>query len=312
MFLLLLQDHLARMKTAMVATFAAPVLCGLLAALPTPSSAQTSTITVPFDGVDYVIDVYDAGSDTTYAVTFTDSGFESVYEFDHEGMVTAITAKKEEYSIIYRNNGNLKKVNLVAWRRQLGDASEGANNMDLGLDQTTLLGRGFVELAPAGSDTRGETKPFEKNSSPAGSRRLDECDDCVYMWDTLCDQGVETVCNLDGYGKPFLPNAETSIEGFCSNFAGMCNDNTAGDVCEDECGGDECLPPLTITLEHTGGSGVAEANVDLYVVQPGGQTAYFDNTETVRKWMTHQDRLGRPRCPAQNIFKRWRHPIPRA
>ena len=269
------------MKTATIAAFATPVLCGLLVALPTASGAKPSTtITVPFFDVDFVIEAYDAGDDTTYEVTFTDFGFESVYEFDHDGVVTAITAENERYKMIYKKkNGKLKKVKLVSSRRQLGDPREGTNNMDV--DQTTPSGRHSVELAPA------------------GSRRLGECGDCTYMWDTLCDQGVETVCDLEGYGNPFSSTAETSIQVFCDSFEKLCKRNTADGVCEGECGGNECLPPLTIKLEHTGGFGEEATLVDLFVVQPGGQTAYFDNAETVSTWISQQGRLCRPQRPAQ-------------
>lgn len=68
-FTSLQNDIIAKMKTAMAAatSLAGPILCGLLAVLPF-ASAQTSTMTVPFGGIDFVVDTYVDGEETTYEV----------------------------------------------------------------------------------------------------------------------------------------------------------------------------------------------------------------------------------------------------
>lgn len=242
--------------------------------------AQTGTITVPFEGVDYVVDRYDDLGEPSFEVTFNDFDFTSVYEFDLNGFVKILSADNERYRFLYRSNGNLRRVRLLSSRRQLGEEEEIEGDVP---DMVQV-----DETDPAVMGVLGETTP-----APGFRRRLfEDCGACLQTWDTVCDNGVATVCNLQDYGSPILSTGEVSIDVFCNDFGTLCNDLTADYVCQAECGGviDECLAPLTITLEyeHTGESGSSSGQgdgylLDLYVIEPGGQTAYWNNGVTVRR-----------------------------
>lgn len=260
------------------AAFATPFLYGLLLLARTPFvSAQTGTITESYKGIDYVIDRYDVNGVPSYEVSFDDSGFTSTYEIDRRGFVTTIYAGTESYRMSYRpNNDKLRNVFRLSSRRQL---EEGHDSADVAhVDETVRSTLGVA----------GETA-----SALGARRRLLICDECVKTWETVCDNGVDTVCALKGFGSPILSSGEVSIGVFCKDFGAVCRQHTADKVCEDECRVIEpskCLPPLTITLEYEKLEGSAYSSsesdsnfLDLFVVEPGGQTAYWGNGETVRE-----------------------------
>lgn len=181
-------------------------------------------------------------------------------------------------------------------RRHVDEESDGAATMDAG--EFMPSGRGLGENLPDGSAAKtgaDETTPFgmgveKSTATPAGRRRLDECDDCVQTWDTLCDKGLETVCNVVEYGNPISSAAGISIFLFCSSFGSLCGANTGYAICADECEDVECLPPLTVTLEYRGLSSRSASfgpYLDLYVIEPEGKTAYFNAPATVRERYTN-------------------------
>lgn len=246
--------------------------------------AQTGTIYVPFEDVGYSVDRYDENGDVRYEVIFTDFGFESNYDFDGNGFVTRLEADNERYRFLYRANGRLRLVRLLSSRRMLGEEA---------IEVADVAGGG--DKALVGERSLFGAMGVEEQTTPAvdgggGRRRLLECDECRQTWDTVCDNGVATVCDLVEYGDPFLGAGDVSVGVFCENFGQLCDENTSDDVCSEECGGggddEECLAPLTILLEYEyigEGDGDSEGySLDLYVIEPGGTVAYWDNSVTVR------------------------------
>lgn len=258
-----LQNNTATMKKASAA-FATPFLCGLLlVGIPTVS-AQTDTITESFEGVDYFVDRFDGDDQPTFEVAFHNFDFTSTYVFDVNGFVTTIFADSQQYRMSYTND-KLSQIQMVALRRQLEEEQYAADRAAV------------VETAPA-SGVR---------------RRLSKCDECHQTWDVVCDNGVDTVCDLKNFDKPFLSTGKVSVGGMCDDFGTLCNERTSADVCEVQCGAvepqPECQAPLTITLEYeyTGELEIASdasdvPNLELYVLEQGGQSAYWNNPTTVR------------------------------
>ena len=267
------QENFARMNKAS-ASLTTPFLCGLLLAGVRTVSAQTGTIYETFGDVEYAVDRYDTADQPRFEVSFTDFDITSNYKFDVNGFVKTIKADSEKYTMTYRANGKLRRVRRRSSRRQLEE--QDAADMSM-VGETMPFTKGVVdEMTPAS----------------AARRRLFECDECLQTWDVVCDNGVDTVCRLDDYGNPILSAGEVSINTFCDGFATLCSERTSDDVCQDVCGEvEDCLAPLTIKLdyEYTGESEISSDelfSLDMYVIEPGGQTAYWGNPSTVRKYNT--------------------------
>lgn len=69
-------------------------------------------------------------------------------------------------------------------------------------------------------------------------RLLYSCDDCEETWDTVCEQGIPSVCNVVGYGSPFSTEANAAIEVMCSTLGNACAGSTGDEVCDGQCVGD--------------------------------------------------------------------------
>ena len=272
------------MKTTSARPIVAPLLPLLLAGSRLVAGSDRDRVRVSHEGTTFLVDRYYDGRDIPYHVTFTDP-FKSVYKFDAEGSVTDIKADGETYEVIYKSNGKLKKVKdtTTTDRRYLGAAEGG---------EIEGGGRGGADAADG--DTLREAQGQEQEGpAPAerasdGHRRLYDCEDCEQTWDVLCDGGLTTVCNLEGYGSPLQPTAEMSIALFCDNFSSACAHFSASDVCDGECEEEEeCLPPLTITLEWSAGVDSEQdlsGAVDLYVIEPSGAMVFWRNSQSVRTW----------------------------
>lgn len=264
------EENITTMKKES-AVFPTPFLCGILLGGILCVGAQTGTIYETYADVEYTVDRYDKGGSPTFEVSFTDNDITSNYKFNADGFVKTFKADSEKYTMTYKKNGKLKKLKRKSSRRQL----EEEDAIDI-----TLVD----ETAPVKLSVAGETVP-----APVVRRRLFECDECLQTWDVVCGNGVDTVCRLDGYGSPILSAGKESISSYCHYFGSLCNERTSNDVCQDECDADyECLAPLTVKLEfeHTGVSeSTSEEGVilDLYVIDPEGQTAYWENPSTVRE-----------------------------
>lgn len=261
--------------TKVSAVFAASIFSLLLLACIPTVGAQTGTITASFGDIEYVVHLYDTTDQPTFEVTFTDSKITSNYEFNANAFVRTIKAGSEKYRISYRNNGDLREVKRMSSRRQLEEKQDDADFARFHESVSTALGV-MSQTAPA----------------PDGRRLLLECDKCVQTWSAACNNGVATVCALEGFGSPILSVGEASIGVFCNDFGTLCKQRTAEKVCKVECGlvKQPCYPPLTITLEYEQlwhsaySTGESDASfLFLYVIEPGGQTAYWDNRETVRE-----------------------------
>lgn len=285
------------MKIVSASALATPMLCGLLllAGIPT---AKPDAMMVPSGGVDFVLSHYDDGRPEPLEAAFTVVSLASLYQFDVGGRVVFITAGAIVWKVRYRTNGKVRDVKKVSVRRHLGEEE----NEEGDAAGTALVGEiasGVTavvdETARGGMAVVGDTTPAAHGASRVGSRRLMECDECHETYDLVCDEGVRTVCELMADADPILAEGYDSISLFCIDFGNVCGERTADDVCGEECvdvnSDIACLPPLTIKLEWREGSEPSDASisstagayVDLYVIEPTGQTAHFHNSITVRE-----------------------------
>ena len=163
-----------------------------------------------------------------------------------------------------------------ASRRRLVETNDG-NHVDKTLEQHLPFSR------------RRTTEIMEQhNTAPSDARRrLYDCEDCEETWETVCSRGMRTVCALEGYGHPLASAAQESIGVFCEDFGDACAEHSSGYVCLGECEQEiRCLAPFTITLEWTGGPDEQDNDLayalDLYVIEPGGTTVFWNNPDSVR------------------------------
>lgn len=228
--------------------------------------AAKDRISVPSgDGFNFFLDRFDDGRTKPYLVTFTSSGFKSVYKFTEGGFVTNIKAGDETYTIGYDDNDEIETVERTSAQRKLVVDQEYEED---GEDIQTYQ-------QPPSREGGEDIQTYQQTLFSAQTRRLFACEDCELAWQTVCNAGVESVCNLEDFGEPVLSAGETSIGVLCNTFGGICSQRTASEVCDGSCDEVDCLSPLTITLEWTGGSGLSarqEPKLDLYVIEPGGRT----------------------------------------
>ena len=170
------------MKTTSARSLVAPILSLLLAGSHL-ADADRDRFRVTHDGISFLVDRYDDGRAKPFAVAFTDA-FRSVYKFDAEGSVTDIKTDDETYNVIYKNNGDLKKVKGTTSTRRI--LTQNAGEIEGG------------DISPADDETLDaeEERPSPSDKSNH-RRRLYDCEDCTHTWNTLCNEGVETVCALE-------------------------------------------------------------------------------------------------------------------
>lgn len=106
--------------------------------------------------------------------------------------------------MLYKSDGDLKRVKLTSSGRR------------------KLEGKDFAQ--------QGDV--FERH------RRLYACSECERNWDTVCDEGVPTVCNLVGYGAPILAAGEAAISTMCETFGNACSRAGGVEACAGQCEGD--------------------------------------------------------------------------
>lgn len=184
------------------------------------AEAARDRITVEAGGVSFKIDRYDDGRSKPYRVIFTEDGVRSAYKFNIDGFVTNIKTGSEEYKVLYRSNGDLKRVDLTSSRRRRLDLAEEVEEEDHEEEESTEV---------EGSNLRSTR-----------GRRLYSCDHCAEAWDAICDEGVRSVCALVGYGSPLSAVAQASIDIMCETFGDACSRSGACEACAGQCeGGDE-------------------------------------------------------------------------
>lgn len=172
---------------------------GVVLVVVSVSEAASERMTIEAGGISFNVDRYDDGRNKPYRVVFADNDAESTYKFNTDGFVTNIQVGAEKYKILYKSNGDLRRVRRTSSaRRQLFEENE--SELDL--------------------DSR---------------RRLYDCDDCVEAWDAVCDEGVPSVCALVGYGAPLLSAAENSIATMCETFGGACSSFGGISACAGQC-----------------------------------------------------------------------------
>ena len=186
-----------------------------LAAMSTTTYAAKESMTVAQDGITFTVIRSDDGRSKPYIVKFAEDGVSSKYTFKSDGSVANIKVGTEKYKVLYKSNGNLKRV----------------KRWDSGVRMLQTEDMEDIE----------EDGMFEH-------RRLYACHDCEEAWDAVCDIGVPSVCSIVGYGSPLTGAATASMETFCESFGAACALYNGAEACADQC---ECeyqsCRPHTIT-----------------------------------------------------------------
>ena len=193
------------MKTPAVALTVSLLLCSLSVGISSGNDTDTNCppATVTRDDTMFEIVHYRHGRS---GVSFENDAhvWSSEYIFNKAGYVATITAGSEEYKVEYDDQGDVEDVRRVDYgSRAL--AGEGDNAEDAS-ERAAMMRRHLTET----------------------------CEDCEKAWDTVCGDGLTSLCYLEeGYGSVFGPMATESIETMCSTFWSACAGTSAGDVCED-------------------------------------------------------------------------------
>lgn len=195
-----------------------PAFLGVLLVDTFAVQAARDRMTVEEGGVSFKVDRYDDGRSRPYRVIFTQDGVRSRYRFNTDGYVMNIKTGSETYKVLYRSDGDLKRVDLTSSGRRT-------------LDEEVREASAVVE----------QDNLFESDRR----RRLYACGHCAEAWDAICNGGVLSVCALVGYGTPLSAVAEASIETMCGTFGEACLRLDACDACAGQCegGDDECGDP---------------------------------------------------------------------
>ena len=171
------------------------------------ADATSSPVTVTRNDTRFEISRYRSGrSGVSFGNDKHDSPSE--YIFNEAGYVATITAGSEQYKVVYDNHGVVEDMQRVDYRSR-ALAGEGDNAKDSSESATMMR------------------------------RRLGiTCEDCEKAWDTVCGDGLMSLCDIEkSFGSVFGPLATESVETMCSTFLSACADTSAGDVCEDRCDG---------------------------------------------------------------------------
>ena len=175
--------------------------------------AAKETMTVTEDDITFTVGRFDDGRSKPYVINFDNDGDSSKYTFNTDGFVTNIKVGTERYRVVYRTNGDLRRVRRTDSGARLLE-TEGIEEVD-------------------------EDGMFER-------RRLYACNDCEDAWDAVCDEGVPSVCSIVGYGSPLTDAATASMETLCESFGNACSQSGGAEACVDQC---ECERSLAISLE---------------------------------------------------------------
>ena len=195
------------------AAVSASLLLGNL--VPGASSAYVtggSPAGVTRDGTTFEIVRYRHGRSSVFFEG--DDDVMSEYVYNKAGYVATFEAGSEEYKIIYDDDGDVEDVERRDDRRVRAlRLSEGQNiRLEGVLEDMAMLGR----------------------------RKANSCEDCKEAWDTVCGDGLESLCDLqDDYGSVFGKLGEESVDTMCNTFSRACRDISANEACEDRCDSDD-------------------------------------------------------------------------
>ena len=199
-------------------TLVAVIFFGAFFAMMSFAGAEWKGIEVEADEANFEIS-YEAGSDKSYRIVFTEDGVKSVFMFGESGCVTTMEVGSEVYDVEDADDGDDVTVKLKSSTRRLHSENH-TNREDKGEDQHRF-----------------------------DSRRLYACDDCETTWDVVCDEGVPCVCNLRDFGAPLSAAAEHAVETLCEKFGNACSTDGGEEACDGQC---ILSPTLTPTPPPSG------------------------------------------------------------
>ena len=187
------------------------LLCSCVAVTSSRYLTSQEPATVTHDGITFEIVRYRHGRSS---VSFEDDDISSEYIYNFAGYVATIEAGSEEYKVEYDSDGDVDDVERRDDRRTR--ALRVSNFQDE-----------YVE---------GVLEDIEE----LRRRKAKTCEDCKEAWDTVCGDGLESLCDLqEKYGSEFGPLGEESIDTMCTTFASACDDNSEREACEDQCDSDD-------------------------------------------------------------------------
>ena len=164
------------------------------------SDAARHRLTVRSYKTNYRIDWWDNGRADPYRIIFNKSGVKSVYKFLESGSLSTLTIGDTRYTF-----------------SQSAGSLEVQSSEDIG---SRML------LAPEDEDAK---------DVHSGQRRLYDCPDCEETWDTLCNVGIEEVCDwVELLPSDFDSDAQYSLTVMCNAMGAAC-DTSAADTCEGQC-----------------------------------------------------------------------------
>lgn len=229
----------------------APLLGGLL--LSTTSFSTVSAkerMTVWQGGVKFIVLLLDDGRKNPYMLRFKDNGDSSVYVFAADGTVTSVTAGGIKFKV--RNSAvSTRKLNAATSKQlPVGSTELSAERAPLG-SAVRLIVKDSTELQDTlklrtemsfgsrvtviAEDSNELEDAFDEEDVTPQHRRLYACSECEETWDIFCGQGLDTVCDLVGYGDPFSNLAEASVSTMCEHFGSACSGLSALEACQDQC-----------------------------------------------------------------------------
>lgn len=199
-------------------------LAALMACCPF-TLATKETMEVTQSGKTFTVDWYDDGRSNPYKVRFTKNSVSSVYTFDSSGRLKKLKAGSGKY-----------KFN---WESITSDVTvkSGAESMTLNAG-SRMLGIDIQE--------KNVMHEVDAETTSLGHRRLYECDDCEETWETLCDNGIYTVCfwvpYLETLGFFWSSDAKASMKTMCTKFGNACDALPPSDACNGWCTDGELVP----------------------------------------------------------------------
>lgn len=185
---------------------------------PTTHAAKHK-MNVKEDGTTFRVIFHDDGRSRPRRVIFKESGVRSVYVFDASTYLSILRVGSEKYTFDWDSNG---------------DATVNSGSGSISLNAGSRMLRTHAR-ADNVVDEVDQEDTFDH-------RRLFTCDDCEYTWETLCDNGLYTVCfwvpYLDSSSGFWSDDAIASITTMCTKFGNACGALSPSEACDGWCIGD--------------------------------------------------------------------------
>lgn len=136
------------------------------------------------------------GRKKPYKIRFKEEGVKSGFKLDSEGLVKVVVVGSEKYKVVHNSEGDLVRVKNIS--------SGSARYLK---DQEMDTAEQAIQPATLGRRRR---------------RRLYDCLDCYNMWDVMCNNGRESVCELASLGTDVLSETALGAGGTCATRSNSC------------------------------------------------------------------------------------------